>query len=739
MQIQHAVSRMVPALKRRGDLGGVAGPGGKDIFLTQRGGTTALADWSSTDVDLRQAQVQHSAWFAVHMMSSMSLAGLDRSYGTLSEETDRVLRASETEPESPNVVVDFALMHKLRECDTSTLQLEADSGAMRLAAVSAAVLQSNIDVVRAFLVSKKHAPTPAFEAVLGVTDPDERLRRIGKRIGKTDRIVTASLQTYLCLTLCDPYAYGISPSRAVHSFLASMLVRAKIRNDGKVDEAEWPLTELDRQIMLAPEITNIADDSADEQMVAAARTALRRMPAFEGYMQCALQHRAGEAHKNNPHFHAMYTILKATYIVHFAVGWLQHALLRQLDGEGKETVPTAKQTSPKILLAPDSARVLEARIEELRRVVEAAAKGNMQESARANAYRTVVRCANIVKRESERAVLDDSLAFAKLVLGDGAPNKGAQQPIDDAYAKYQNDEELQPPAPVAWHYARELALPRTHQRHNAETMSMQLAVEITESVKDVKIGELAAAVRNYAIALVLAQKAEAAPDAAAPSAVRMRMYVFRSPLLFLSRTYALLHRIYASTGASAQPKVPVIVTMIREAGWGQKDAVTNMRYTEAFAKQFSSFTLAMAHGVLYCHDTMGDVTRGATFGTYLQQLREKNLTLMAMVQRRVLETTPACHPFRHAAATQLTLPVAVVAEMLPSDRILPLDWTMTKILEQAPGEEGSIRAVLGDETFTRLKQEDTATLNLLAKISGSSKMSQTRTAMQAVAFSNLRA
>ena len=132
-------------------------------------------------------------------------------------------------------------------------------------------------------------------------------------------------------------------------------------------------------------------------------------------------------------------------------------------------------------------------------------------------------------------------------------------------------------------------------------------------------------------------------------------------------------------------------------------------------------------------------TRGASFGAHMQQLRSKNLTLMAMVQRRLLDTTPACHPFRHGADTQLTLPVAVVAEMLPSDRILPLDWHTAGILKQAPGEEGAIRAVLGDETFTRLKQEDAATVNLIAKISKADTMSKTRTAMQAVAFSNLRA
>jgi hypothetical protein len=613
---------------------------------------------------------------------------------------------------------------------------------VRLNAVSAAVMQTNIDVLRSFLVSKKHAPTPAFEAVLGVTDPDERLRRIGTRMGKYDRIVTASLQTYLALTLCDPYAYGISPSRSVHAFLASMLVRAKLRNDGAVDEAEWPISELDRQIMLAPEVASAGDESADEATVASARAAMVKMPAFKTYMKCAMQHRAGEAHKTNPHFHAMYTILKATYIVHFAVGWLQRVLLEQLESESGDAQPAPASAKPMLMLPADSARVLEARIEELRRVVEACT-ADMSDAARANAYRTVVRCAGIVRRESERAVVDNKLAFDARVRAVDKPPKhdnSALRALEEQYEKYQNNEPLTEPVLASWSYDKGLELPRGRQRHNAEAMSMRLAAEITEAATSDQLAQLATAVRAYAMDLVVRGRLADVPEVQpTPSNVRLRMYKLRAPLLFLSRAYALLHRVHASTGAEASPKVPVIVTMIREAGWGQRDTATNMRYTEAFAKQFRAFTHTMAHGVLFCHDAMGDVTRGASFGAHMQQLRSKNLTLMAMVQRRLLETTPACHPFRHGADTQLTLPVAVVAEMLPSDRILPLDWHTAGILKQAPGEEGAIRAVLGDETFTRLKQEDAATVNLIAKISKTDTMSKTRTAMQAVAFSNLRA
>ena len=106
-----------------------------------------------------------------------------------------------------------------------------------------------------------------------------------------------------------------------------------------------------------------------------------------------------------------------------------------------------------------------------------------------------------------------------------------------------------------------------------------------------------------------------------------------------------------------------------------------------------------------------DATRGLQFGTALQKLRDANLTLMAMLQRRVLDTTTACHPFRHGALTQLTLPAAAVARMLPSDRVLPLDWATAQKLHL--DRDSTLRALIGGSTFARLREEDTATLGLL--------------------------
>ena len=195
------------------------------------------ADWSSTDSELRQMQVQYAAWFAVHMMSSMSLAGLDRTYGTIGEEVDRILRASEESPPSTNIVIDFALMRKIREASTSALQLEVDSAAPRISTICPEVLGATTEVLRAFLTSKKVPATPAFEVVLGVTDPDDRLRALGRRIGESDRIVTASLATYLALTLCDPYAYGVSGTRAVFTFVAFLILRCRLRKDKRGKDA----------------------------------------------------------------------------------------------------------------------------------------------------------------------------------------------------------------------------------------------------------------------------------------------------------------------------------------------------------------------------------------------------------------------------------------------------------------------------------------------------------------------
>ena len=218
------------------------------------------------------------------------------------------------------------------------------------------------------------------------------------------------------------------------------------------------------------------------------------------------------------------------------------------------------------------------------------------------------------------------------------------------------------------------------------------------------------------------------------------MYKLATPLMILGRTYAFLHKLFAATGTGAPKKIPVIVTMIREAGWATADKVTNMRYTTGFAKQFEAFTMAMGYGLLYCHESSADSTRGLQFGMQMQKLRDANLTLMAMLQRRVLDTTTECHPFRHGALTQLTLPASVVARMLPSDRVLPLDWSTTHKLHL--DRDSTLRALIGNATFTRLREEDTATLGLL-RLLGKQQEEPTGVAarlahMKALAFSGRR-
>lgn len=704
---------MLPALKRSSDLSGVGarGKGGRDLFVTQRGGTGALADWTGSSENLRRIQVEHTAWFAVHVMSAMGLAGLDRSYGTLSEEVDRILRASEESPPSPNIVIDFALMRKIREAETSALQLEVDSPAPRVADVARQVLLATTEVLRSFLTSKRHPATPAFEAILGVTDPDDKLRRLGRRVGGTDRIVTASLATYLGLTLCDPYAYGMSPTRSVHSFLASTIRRAKLRSEGQTDESEWELSDVDHQIMLAPEILSAGDDDVDPTTLSAALRAIEAMPAFKTYMECAKQHGAANAHRTNPEFHGMYTILKATYIVNVAVTWLQKVLMAQMELEetAVEAAPTVR-TAAHVELTTAAKHRLEHEIYELNKIEQMHFTDKLD---LAGAYAAIARSADAIRSQSRTVVLSPGLAFEAVLVP-------AAQYTDTAL-----DAQIADPAQMLAAVARgfrllypkPLALPGENIRSDAAAVSPRVASEIASGSNVEQMRVLVKRLTQYARMLVqlgsAADEAAAQPPQTACGAGcnEQRMYKLAAPLMILGRTYAFLHKLFSATGAAAPQKIPVIVTMIRNAGWGSRDNVTSMRYTTSFAKQFQSFTMAMGHGLLYCHESSTDATRGLQFGTALQKLRDANLTLMAMLQRRVLDTTKACHPFRHGALTQLTLPAAVVARMLPSDRVLPLDWATAQKLHL--DRDSTLRALIGAATFTRLREEDSATLGLL--------------------------
>lgn len=745
--IANRVAGMLPALKRSSDLRGhnVGVAGGRDLFVTQRGGTGALADWTGSSEQLRRMQVSYTAWFAVHVMSSMSLAGLDRTYGTIGEEVDRILRASEESPPSTNIVIDFALMRKIREASTSALQLEVDSAAPRISTICPEVLGATTEVLRAFLTSKKLPATPAFEVVLGVTDPDDRLRALGRRIGESDRIVTASLATYLALTLCDPYAYGMSPTRSIHAFLASTIARAKLRSEGRADESEWELTELDQQIMLAPEILSAGDDDVDPSTLRAALAAIKGMPAFKSFMACALSHRAKKAHQTNPKFHGMYTILKATYIVHVSVTWLQKVLMAQLALEEKaEEQQATTRAAPHAALTPDARHVLEYQLHELGQIEERHLAGGDLSGA----YIAVAHSADAIRRQSRTAVITQSLRFEEVVVASSNKTEFGNAANDTAItqaATGQTDALLAlvgPEKRFTLAYPASLTLPGEGIRSGSAAVSARLAAEIASGTNADEMRVLVKRLTQYATSL-LALASDAAQADAPPvsecgaGCTEQRMYKLATPLMILGRTFSFLHKLYAATGTNApNAKIPVIVTMIRKAGWASTDKVANMRYTTSFAKQFAAFTMAMGHGLLYCHESTADSTRGLQFGMALQKLRDANLTLMAMVQRRVLDSTPDCHPFRHGALTQLTLPAATVARMLPSDRVLPLDWATASKLHL--DRDSTLRALLGNATFTRLREEDAATLGLLRQLSKSQEIGDKNPVfahMKALAFS----
>jgi hypothetical protein len=539
-----------------------------------------------------------------------------------------------------------------------------------------------------------------------------------------------------------------------------------------VDESEWPLTELDHQIMLAPEITNVGDEDFDESTMKSALAAIQRMHAFKAYMKCAMRHRATAAHRTNPKFHAMYTILKATYIVHVSVSWLQRVLMAQMALEETQEAPGAERAKPHAFLTTEATHELEHQLHELGTIRAKLKSGGsrrpLSTADKAGAYIALVRCASAIRTQSRTVVLSDGASFDVVVQAKAKPQPSVYSPdaIARAYNEYNevtpqsSDEdkakalggvifyaEAVASSKVAMQYAATLQLPGERIRQNSGSVSMQHATEVVEDSSDAQaeLAELAEVLEAYVRLLFVLSYAgeqtetrDGKPCPAEGGCAEQRMYQLASPLHILSRTYAFLHRLFAATGAHATAKVPEIVTMIREAGWGGKDRVSNMRYTESFAKQFDAFTMTMGHGILYCHNTMADSTRGLLFGTAMQKLRDSNLTLMAMVQRRVLETTPDCHPFRHGNLTQLTLQASVVAQMLPSDRILPLDWTTAQKLKM--DHDAALRALMGSSTFTRLQEEDAATVGLLKMLTASTapQFSKVLTHMKSLSFSGRR-
>jgi hypothetical protein len=259
--------------------------------------------------------------------------------------------------------------------------------------------------------------------------------------------------------------------------------------------------------------------------------------------------------------------------------------------------------------------------------------------------------------------------------------------------------------------------------HDAETALDDIDADEVESV--------GLAVRYYACAMLAYHKDTLAADRSAlaagsqahPVGVRVRrFYRMRAALMCIGRVYSFLYKL--DSGPADAKVVPRIVTMLRGAGWHKRNDGTGPVYLELYRAMFAKLTDVMASGILACHHAEGDATRCIRLSTGLVQLREKTLRLMAAIQRRIHAIVPICHPFRYAGDTQLTLPNEIVAQMLPTNEMLPPDWSVAHLLYNqrsavavnTQGAEPLLRAVLGEKSFRRFEIEHRASISLIELI-----------------------
>jgi hypothetical protein len=73
----------------------------------------------------------------------------------------------------------------------------------------------------------------------------------------------------------------------------------------------------------------------------------------------------------------------------------------------------------------------------------------------------------------------------------------------------------------------------------------------------------------------------------------------------------------------------------------------------------------------------------------LRKLYFANLALMSVTQQKLLKTVPSCHPFHSGTKTQLTLPTAVAVKMIPTEFVLPPNYSVASLNDRTYHNEDS--------------------------------------------------
>jgi hypothetical protein len=736
--------------------------GGSSI-LVPAGTKQGLDEYFVSDEHLEELRNQTQS-FAMYIITSMHLAGLDRRYGSIRNEALRLRLALGDDGDGASI--DYELMFSLRIVDTSPLQLVVDS--LResddrrgqkwheaFKSLSASLAEVSRMSATRFLAGVPTSETSAaFQFLLGPTDPSEWIREL---VGPSGRLLTPSPTAFLYLTVLDPFAYGISSDRAVMTFLASMMARAEIQRSSDADEQTSDMDDFIAQHGVASLLDSHAVSNTElERLV----TAMQGMQQYKQFVSCLLHHSASEAPNTNPAFHAIYTVLKSTYLLHFACSWLSIEVTKIVNEETKTKATLGasnvksetyivSQSNLDALIDAESQLKLKANMLDIARSHTSSSKRRDETSACADYLIAVIAASTTaahVEQASRTSETSDKTLRSVFSGAAGSTDYAAlNTSLVDTIKEIEKSVESDSKAGIATALAKPAAwdaLKHVH-RTRIERLLMRSADDMTERGMRKSDAELFVedngldsnsdellfvgnALRFY-VMFLLHQKDIGDASAAPPAPSTPRAYKLATCVFFMYRLYDFMRLLYRIPEKEADE--PKIVTMLRRTKWSHASSAGGGRSAQAvFNKTFESFTYMLAHCTLYCHSLIGDMSRTTRLVHHIHKTKEHNAQLMGILQRTALGTVNACHPFARAEDTQMTLPASVAASILPTTHTAPLEWGPADLVFRSEIDAGGpskiptgdvrylLRAVVGESAFAQLAHEQRSSINLIEKI-----------------------
>jgi hypothetical protein len=752
MNRDNLLDQITSALVKKGGAPSAPPDWRREFIATAPAGVGALRQHVVTNQFVHDASIYAINEFAAMMISSMHLAGLDRRYGSIATELDRISTA--LVPQSANVAVDFPILPKLQKLDARLLTLADETDARSMSAELYALSDTSL----ANLLSSDRSSNGPFSFQPGMTDPSDVVRKV---VGANNGLSTASVHTYLGLTLCDPYAYGVSGSRSVLAFVASLIIRTRLRESGSFSQEQWPVSSIDKELMKSPELLGLlgGNTAIDSLLIARATSGIAKMESFKELLQCIKTYSADSTHLD-ANFHALYTVLKACYIVHFATDWLtkEFAFQMQLETDQAGNGKAATASAQKPCEHSDDAMVeirrkLYALMASLRDVStsSAIADDGLMRLKVAGAYRLVI-ALNAALARVQRACTSAPGGMGLWVnytLGTD-PGSTAQCTRDELLQfcadcdAATSGKGVAPPADLIadLEILGDSPIPLHHYTAGTGEVSQKESIEASDEIGSDEITRVGALMCAYGHAVVMNHRLRAPPKPAPRSTggydgdVRvLRFYRMRAVLMFIGRVYSFLYQLDGGVQTNTKT-VPRIVAMLRTAGWHSRESETGAVYLDLYRSMFARLTTVMASGLLLCNNTESDdTTRCMQFSSGLLELRDKNLRLMSAIQRKIYSIVPSCHPFMYAQDTQLTLPASIVAQLLPTGDVLPPDWSVSHVLYNGnvdgrivaaqPDSRVLLQALLGERAFKLFEVEQRASISLIDLIA--KKGSSTKT------------